>query len=153
MRVYVRGPNKKVSVKEIKFATQWMSGLIMSDRLRDSLVITVCNYCERGIKGSCEISDYDENPLPRQFLVYIDGRMGRRSQLQTLAHELVHVKQWARGQMRDYKYHTHTRWNKSLVNSDSIDYYDLPWEIEAYGREFGMYRRYIDFLKEQKLYF
>jgi len=46
--------------------------------------------------------------------------------LSTLAHELVHVKQFARGELDDEL----TRW-KSNKYCENIDYWDQPWEKEA----------------------
>ena len=57
--------------------------------------------------------------------------------LKTLAHEIVHVKQYVMGELkwRDaglvYKGINHDP--KNLM-----EYYDLPYEIEAYGREKGL---------------
>lgn len=46
--------------------------------------------------------------------------------LKTLAHEMVHVKQFARGEL-DFGL---TRW-KSNKYCDKIEYWDQPWEKEA----------------------
>lgn len=46
--------------------------------------------------------------------------------LSTLAHEMVHVKQFAKGELDPNM----TRW-KSNRNVDHIDYWDQPWEKEA----------------------
>jgi len=55
---------------------------------------------------------------------------------------MVHVKQYARGELREnYGVGKHL-WKGAWVNSN-IDYYDLPWEIEAHGRETGLFIRYI----------
>ncbi len=71
----------------------------------------------KGTEGSCEpISD-------RVFNVDV-ALYG--NWLSTLAHELVHVKQFARGELDDRM----TRW-KTNKYCENIDYWDQPWEKEA----------------------
>jgi hypothetical protein len=57
--------------------------------------------------------------------------------LKTLAHELVHVKQYIRGELswRD----AGLLWKGVSHNpKNMLHYYDLPYEIEANGREYGL---------------
>ena len=46
-----------------------------------------------------------------------------------ILHELVHVKQYLKGELKDISA-LEQRWKGE--SHISIDYYDLPWEIEAY---------------------
>jgi len=67
-----------------------------------------------------------------------------------LGHELVHVKQYLNGEMFDYvsggvKYKG-SYFDHSYQNSQEA-YYDAPWEIEAYGRELGLYKMFITKMK------
>ena len=50
-----------------------------------------------------------------------------------IAHELVHAKQFYRGQinMVDNVW----KHNNVSINCDTINYEDLPWEVEAYAYE------------------
>lgn len=72
----------------------------------------------------------------RSILLQIDSRMKVYEFVSTLAHEMVHVKQIAKGQVKHYTKRngkTQTLWlGKSY---DEKDYYDKPWEQEAFGRE------------------
>lgn len=84
----------------------------------------------------------DANDKPRKFRVVINSQMGRRKTLEILAHEMVHVKQYATGELKDYVYGNHVRWKGQKMFYDDTDdqnYYDSPWEIEAYGRQIGLY--------------
>lgn len=67
--------------------------------------------------------------------------------LQTLAHEMVHVKQFATGELRLLtRKGMAARWNNEpwKNSKDEMDYYyDSPWEIEAFGRESGLFIRFI----------
>lgn len=90
----------------------------------------------------------DDNHKPKKFKVVISSTMGRRKTLEILAHEMVHVKQYVTGQLMDYVYGSMVRWNgkKMLYDDNDVErYYDSPWEIEAYGRQLGLY---VGFRKE-----
>jgi hypothetical protein len=47
----------------------------------------------------------------------------------TVCHEMVHIKQYVKGELGDFR-----QW-KSRKISDKTEYYDLPWEKEAYRLE------------------
>lgn len=95
---------------------------------------------EHNIVGDCGWED--DNLRPREFMIRLDAEMGRRKMLISLAHEMVHVKQYARGEMRDMFRCDSTKWKGELVNTKEVDYWDLPWEIDAHGREVGLYERF-----------
>ena len=59
--------------------------------------------------------------------------------LKTLAHEMVHVKQYALGTLDSFK--GDPLWNSKLHKTTS--YYDLPWELEANGYEAIMFFKFI----------
>jgi len=52
---------------------------------------------------------------------------------QALAHELVHAKQFAKGQinMVDHVW----KHNKETIDCTGLEYADTPWEVEAYAYE------------------
>jgi hypothetical protein len=56
----------------------------------------------------------------------------------TLAHEMVHVKQYVYGETNEKL----TRWKGERVDSDTIDYWVQPWEIEAHGYEAGLFTKF-----------
>jgi hypothetical protein len=68
--------------------------------------------------------------------------------LQTLAHEIVHVKQYALGELREKLRNGQSdiiwknrRWTPP---EGQHEYWDCPWEIEAFGREYGLYKRFLE---------
>lgn len=69
--------------------------------------------------------------------------------IKALAHEMVHVKQVVKGEMKGLDHRT-IFLNKK-VNEDKVHYYDLPWEIEAHGREYGLWNQYRSYLESKKV--
>ena len=96
------------------------------------------SYLEKyGFFGDC--MSEDPSARPKWFSVNIDANQKRPVLLNTLAHELVHVKQWAKGEMYEYSSKpNHVRFHKEIINTDNTDYWDHPWEIEAHGRAIGL---------------
>ncbi len=79
---------------------------------------------------------------PRKFNIAINTTLGPKRLLESLAHEMVHVKQYSKGELKDYVYSNHVKWCgvKMLYDEkDDDQYFESPWEIEAYGRQVGLY--------------
>ena len=76
------------------------------------------------------------------FEMDICHTMSLRKKLLTVAHEMVHVKQFTRKELT----HTTKRAVKSWKGKNYHDsqYWDCPWEIEAYGRELGLFTMWVE---------
>ena len=97
----------------------------------------------------------DTNRYPREFTINLDSH-DNDWMVQTLAHEMVHVKQWARGEMMDcYDCDdgspTKTKWKSKYVNIKTIEYEDWPWEKEALRIEKRLYDEWLQHLKQKKV--
>lgn len=96
----------------------------------------------RGLKrehvyGYC---DYvGESSRPREFLIELDTHMNRDLYIQTLLHELVHLKQWVSGTLRQKRGKMY--YGKECV--DDIDYWHQPHEVEARYMEELLYEEYL----------
>lgn len=99
-------------------------------RLDGKLEITVRIKKNLGTLGNCMFLDDDIHP--REFEIEVSSKQCLRQLLTTVAHEMVHVKQYARNEI-----------NHKSVKEDT-DYFDLPWEIEAHGREMGLFIRWCE---------
>jgi len=91
----------------------------------------------QGILGSCTWDD--TNHFPRSFLIELDSTQRLRSLMITTAHEMVHVKQFARNEHKQMLITGSCKWMGRTINTNKVDYWDLPWEIEANGREVGLF--------------
>ncbi len=63
----------------------------------------------------------------RKFTIDIQKDLSLRDFVTTVCHEMVHVKQYARNEMSAYG----RKWKKKKVSIDT-EYFELPWEKEAY---------------------
>lgn len=97
--------------------------------------------------GYCLPSDDTDTARPREFDVDININQRQRRLLETVAHEMVHVKQFARGELYESVAQGRHRWQGEWLSNRSksvMDYYDQPWEIEAHGREVGLFIRWAE---------
>ena len=76
------------------------------------------------------------------FEIRIDKDMSLRKKLLSVAHEMVHVKQFTRKELEHTSSVNRQLWRGKKYNTKNR-YYDLPWEIEAYGRELGLFNTWI----------
>ena len=100
-----------------------------------TLDITVNLTSPNGAMGYC--LELDNN---RSFEIEADKKLRLRKLLETIAHEMVHVKQYARRELHP----VHNTWCGKTYNPKTTDYWDLPWEIEAHGREVGLFVRWAE---------
>lgn len=97
--------------------------------------------------GYCLPTDDANTARPREFDVDININQKQRRLLETVAHEMVHVKQFARGELYESVAQGRHRWQGEWLSNRSksvMDYYDQPWEIEAHGRECGLFVRWAE---------
>lgn len=83
----------------------------------------------------------DRPRSPRKFLLDVDTRSKFVFILNTVSHEMVHVKQWANGELYDHfdsSVHTFKGKQYKLEDDDWETYWEVPWELEAYGRSIGL---------------
>ena len=93
--------------------------------------------------GYCLAVDGDRPDRPREFDLEIHCKMALRKVLETVCHEMVHVKQYARGELYQGSRIAKHRWQGKWI-SNSVEYWDQPWEIEAHGRETGLFIRWAE---------
>ena len=85
-----------------------------------------------------------ENLRPKDFSMRLCPNLGMKLMLTTLAHEMVHIKQFARDEMYEYSRGDMTRWRGKKINAHSYKYNKLPWEIEANKLESILYEEWIN---------
>ena len=160
MKIRIHGQNKNVTRKETRYATVWMLRQLMPKKVWSRLKIHM--FFRNEVRaGDDELAiattvPASSAPILRSFIVEMDNSLSRERQLRTLAHELVHVKQYALGEMRDimrnYKLEF-VRFNDDMIDVNRIKYKNQPWEIEANRKEYGIYRRYLEHVRTKRVDF
>lgn len=156
MDIEVTGHRSSRFKRLISQATEFYCAKLMSKRMLNSLDIQIIFKKklddDEDFEAFCSYNGKEGGI--RSFVIEIKKDLTVRDTLTYLAHECVHVKQFATGEMKDGAvYAITTRWKGTEINEQRVDYWDHPWEIEAYGREKGLYSRYVvssGLVKEQK---
>jgi len=112
--------------------------LIPNARIRNNCTTIVRFDAKLENYGSCGAEGYNTRNQPRQFLIEVHPGLGASTILSTLAHEMVHVKQYLTGQTDENL----ESWLGKRVNYEKTDYWDQPWEIDAHGREDGLLTKF-----------
>ena len=69
---------------------------------------------------------------PKVIGMVLDTALEMEKLIITIAHEMVHVKQYAKGQMTHPNGGRSRLWHGKKIRAE---YYDCPWEIEAFSKE------------------
>jgi len=146
MILHIKGSNKAFR-KLVESATWFYAEKLMGKRLMSGLEITINlkkNLLSKvGFEGTAIWED--DNYRPREFIIELDTTVKIRNLLITLAHEMVHVKQWAKNEMYAYmNVAGMVRFKGEKVHMEITDYWDYPWEIEAYGKQLGLFVRFCE---------
>lgn len=103
----------------------------MMPRMR-TLDIRVAILKEKDMKSAMGYCLEGENN--RDFDLMIKKGMTIFDLISTVCHEMVHVKQYARGELK-WRHRVGKQQWKSTVIAGELDYMDLPWEKEAFKKE------------------
>ena len=150
MQITVTGMVGKRKEKALlKEAAEFFAHQLMDPRMVRNITLDIEVRNEMDVQGECVDEDGFKNP--RWFTI------GLRLQnidemIKTLGHEMVHVKQHAKNELvtgvmtlTRGGFKMSSKWQGELWKPKSKEhaYYDSPWEIEAYGREVGLFQKWI----------
>lgn len=148
MILNIKGSNKDCR-KLIESAAYYYAEKLIGKRLLKTIKINI--NLKRGMvkkdgaEGTCIWDDWEDlRKTPREFTIELDCGVTIRNILINLAHEMVHMKQWVRGDMYEYSNPHMVRFMKKKYDMSEIAYWDYPWEIEAYGRQLGLFIRWCE---------
>lgn len=142
---------KNKHIPLIEAAVSYYSSLLMSSRLYKNISIDIIGHeglIDGYANGMCTWED--TYVKPRDFSIEINTEQDDVSFYTALAHEMVHVKQFAREEIKERFKPNYTKlWYGKIVDTKKVNYWDLPWEIEANGRQEGMVIRFCDYIKKE----
>lgn len=105
------------------------------------------------IHGDCDYEEHYDTRTPRDYVIRVDTRQNIASFICTVFHELVHVKQWIRGEMKQIHKGvevTTFKWHKDRVEPEGMEYMKLPWEIEAHAMEKDLVCDFLNYNRKWK---
>lgn len=105
---------------------------------RKGLLIRIYNECDENAHGVT----HDFTGMTDCYVVVLKPQRNIYQLGITLAHELVHVRQMAKGQLKTDS-HGNTYWMGKKYK-DSTKYYDRPWEIAAFAQQELLLRRAVE---------
>lgn len=129
------------SKKSCKFVTAILPSIIKQlglENSRKAVVIRIANECGDDNQGMT----IDLSGLTGCYMVVINPTRRLADLGITLAHEMVHVKQMAKGKLKSTKRGAHL-WS-GKVFSKSTKYLERPWEVEAFSRQELIFRRALE---------
>jgi hypothetical protein len=150
MRIKTIGRPSHVSLGIVKKAAYFYGKyLIGGGKLFNNIRLTVQFEHFNKNDGDYAYCDWtDNNDSCREFLIGIDHALSKKETLLALAHEMVHLKQYAKGEMKDiWRPVRMVKWQGERYLHEEMDYWECPWEIEAYGREKGLYFKFLTYLQ------
>ena len=145
MEVTLKGGTKnqkKYSKSMAYFCAKKLMHKNLADNISVKIILRNTLHTEQNNLGT--VIWEDDSYKPREFTMEIDTSVRLRRVLESVAHEMVHIKQFARGEMRDLMVAEKVSWLGASYHRHSMDYFDQPWEIEAHGRELGLFIRWAE---------
>lgn len=148
MKVSIRTKNQAVLTpferNVIREAAHFYADTLLSKRITDNINLRINiiqdYYKKTGFMGDAAPIDDENYYRPRNFEINIEKTKRLKSIVFSLAHEMIHVKQFAKGELKDHKRSNKVIFHK--VKFDDDNYWESPWEIEAYGKECGLWQRF-----------
>ena len=134
-------------------AAEFFALTLMGSRLTPNVTIDIELDPQMDVGGECVNEDCTKRS--RWFTIRLKHTKNFYDMLQTLAHEMVHIKQQARNELRRYdvpctrggkrEREEVVEWQGSIWTPAKGEdpYWDAPWEVEAYGREIGLINRFM----------
>lgn len=78
----------------------------------------------------------DNNINPREFTIELNKNLSGIELIKTIAHEMVHLKQFVKGELKERYRPSHRHiWYGDIIDVGDDNFYDVPWEVEARDME------------------
>jgi hypothetical protein len=129
----------------VQRASQFYAEQLFHKQLLRHIVVTIKFNKHLDAFGYTSVEKRNSKGKAREFLIELHPYISGVEILKTLAHEFVHVKQYVEEELNEEQ----TEWNGQAIDSDAVDYYSLPWEIQAFGLEVGLFT---NFAKKETLW-
>ena len=133
--IHVTGGNARKR-NMVRKAARWMLGYALGTRLANNISLDI--NLDEGLKDTRFYGSVfweDSNHRPRSFDMELCNYLKDRMLYRVLAHEIVHIRQYATGDLKDLATHAdYCKWKNKMILTEGrgkVNYFDLPWEVEA----------------------
>jgi len=117
--------------------------VLVSKRMKKTLFFEIeikkDMFKERNAWGDMDVEDDEKSPKFYNITLNYSGVESFAKMLETLAHELVHVEQFATRRLRNLAKPFTVAYEKNHYDTLKVPYYQRPWEIEAHELESSVY--------------
>lgn len=155
MRISVAGRTRAFSNRVVRAIIKFYATTLLSARACKNLTISVRFTHKFSRRTGAEmwptVKKYRQvRPYIRKYhyTIKVSALNGPYRTLIDLAHEMIHVEQYIAGTMTETL--KGTAWKGRVYrgdfNKDNDAYWNAPWEIDANGRSYWLYKRCLAFL-------
>jgi|688.fasta_scaffold05350_28 hypothetical protein len=123
--------SKILSKSELVSAKNYFAEILLSSQMLNFVNIDVKIVSGNAPSGLCIIDEYNNQNKPRSFTIEINKNQSKLEILNAVAHEMVHVKQYVYGELNEQM----SSWLGQKIDCDEVNYFEQPWEVEAYNLE------------------
>lgn len=142
------------NANKLETAARFFASQLLHPRTVQNLELDIEVRRTLDVHGECVNEDDCRNP--RYFTIGL-RRQSLDKMIETLAHEMVHVKQYAKNELsKNMRMQRNKDGEPSFVlgskwmgewwvpKAKEDEYWDAPWEIEAFGREVGLNHKWVE---------
>lgn len=141
MLIRTKGIPDNVSRSLCKEATRFYGKELLGNRLINNIeVLLVFEELPSTYYAICDWND--DQRVCRSFILLINKKLKKRAMMLTLAHEMVHIKQYARKELQDYTHRDKVKWLGKIFCLKKTKYHKRPWEKEAYFKDKPLYEKF-----------
>ena len=149
MEINVYGASNKLESYVIS-AVEFVMAKFFDVKDLDKYISVDVDFTDLDVEGHCIDAGDGE------FSIEIKKDLPMREKMIVLMHELVHMKQHIAGELefggiiidKDGLKCKTTTWMGAEFDEEGTDYFDRPWEIEAFGRQLGLFIRWVEDIGE-----
>lgn len=140
MRLTSKGIPNHISKSLCKKAIKFYAKYLLSVRLYETISIHVefIKY-EKHEYAYCN----PEDEYNRTFLISINKNLSKEDTLRSIAHEMVHVKQYVKRELKHYTRGDKVKFLDEFFIESKTNYWIRPWEKEARALEEILYEEFV----------
>ena len=151
MRISIKGGTEEQKLHAKQFC-KFFAKKFFKDELSKTLSVKIEHHPyvhDVTDLADCVWTDEEDPPKKYHIQIFAPDDILLVNYLRTLAHEMVHVKQYAKRELRQLPSTNNEvcKWLGKRYEWE-MHYWDRPWEIDAHGREKGLV---IDYGKAQNM--